>query len=201
MDDRARDRDPEDSRCLRCGAYARQRWFPFVVGYQYKGSGEGAAWWGIGREAAGVAMSFCEACRQPVVWHGQSPIWPLTTSAPPAVEAMPEEARADFDEAREVVDRSPRSAAALLRLSLQKLCRHLGRPGKNIDDDIRALVESGLPDTVRQALRAVRTVGDDAVRPGELDHHDDRETALALFDLVNTVADKMIAEPAAWRRA
>jgi hypothetical protein len=201
MNCRAPDRDAEGFRCPYCGAYARQRWYPFVVGYQYKGSGEGAAWWGIGREAGGVAMSFCEACRQPVVWHGQSPIWPVTTSAPPAAEAMPEEVKADYDEAREVVDRSPRSATALLRLSLQKLSRHLGRPSENIDDDVRALVESGLPDTVHQALRVVRVVGDNAVGPGELDPRDDRETALALFDLVNTVVDKMIAEPAAWRRA
>jgi hypothetical protein len=112
---------------------------------------------------------------------------------------MPDDVRADFEEARQVVDGSPRSAACLLRLSMQKLCRHLGQPGKSIDKDIRALVRSGLPVSVQQALDVVRVVGEKAVRPGELDPRDDRQTALAMFALVNIVVEKMIAEPARWR--
>jgi hypothetical protein len=199
MDEAVADGDSKGFGCPWCGAYTQQRWFPFVVGYENKGSGEAAAWWGIGREAKGFAVSFCEECGQPMVWHEQSPIWPSATSAPPPAKFMPDQVRVDFEEARRVLDRSPRSAAALLRLSLEKLSEHLGRPGTSIDDDLRALVESGLPDTVRQALCAVRAAGNDAVHPGELDARDNRETALALFDLVNVVVDKMIAEPAAWR--
>jgi len=198
MDLSARERDPGGSRCPWCGAVARRRWFPFVVGYEYKGSGEGAAWWGIGREADDIAMSFCDACRQPVVWHGQSQIWPASSSAPPAARHMPAEVRASFDEARAIVDHSPRAAAALLRLSLRALAALLVPPG-GTDDDVRTLVESVLPDTVRPAFRTARVLGDGAVRPGELDPRDDRPTALALFDLVNLVVEKTIAEPAAWR--
>ena len=201
MNHGAPDRDSEGFRCPSCGAHAGQRWYPFVVGYQDKGSSEGAAWWGIGREAGGIALSFCEACRQAVVWHGHSPVWPVTSSAPPASPAMPEEVRADFEEARQVVDRSPRSAAALLRLALQKLSRHLGRPGENISEDLEALMGSGLPDSAQRALRVPGAAGDGPAPPGELDRRDDRETARALFDLVNTVVDRMIAEPAAWRPA
>jgi hypothetical protein len=200
MDHRALDRDSEGFRCPTCGAYATQRWYPFVVGYQDTGSGEGAAWWGIGREAGGIALSFCEACRQPFVWHGHSPVWPVASSAPCAARAMPDEVRADFEEAREVVDRSPRSAAALLRLSLQKLSRHLGQPGKDLEEDLRALMGPALPASAPRALRVLRAAGD-ARRPGELDDRDDRETASALFDLVNTVVDRTIAQPAAWRPA
>jgi hypothetical protein len=198
---RAPDRESDDFRCPFCGAYAGQRWYPFVVGYQEKGSSEGAAWWGIGREAGGIALSFCESCRQAVVWHGQSPVWPVTSSAPSAARAMPAEVRADFEEARQVVDRSPRSAAALLRLALQKLSKHLGRPGENIPDDLEALMGWGLPDSTPRAVRVPGAAGDSRLRPGELDARDDRETARALFDLVNTVVDRMIAEPAAWRPA
>ena len=199
MSSPAPNRDAARFRCPWCGTDAWQRWFPFVVGYPHKGSGRTPAWRGIGREAEGVAVSFCEHCHRPMVWHDRLPIWPATTSAPPPLNEMPEAARADFEEARQVVDRSPQSAAALLRLALQKLCRYLGRPGASIDDDIQDLVTHGLPDWVPPALRVTRTVGSDAVRPGELDARDDRETAFALFALVNTVVDKMIVEPAMWR--
>lgn len=194
-------RDSESFHCPSCGLCAHQRWRPFVVGYEYKGSGGGVAWWGLGQEAEGFAMSFCENCHQPMVWRGDEPIWPATTSAPLPADHMPDDARVDFDEARQVVDRSPQSAASLLRLSMQKLCKHLGQPGKSIDENIGALVKSGLPVTVQQALEVVRVVGDNAVHPGKLDLRDDRKTALAIFDLVNIVVDKMIAEPALWRRS
>ena len=235
MDQAAREQDPGGARCPWCGAVSRRRYFPFVVGYESKGSREAAAWWGIGREAEGLAMSFCQACRKPVLWHEGTQIWPTSTSAPPPAPAMPAEVRASYDEARAIVDGSPRSAAALLRLSLQTLVVLLVRPGGSLPDDVqapaepgphdfrappepgseanmpapagpgldadvRALAESGLPDAARHAFRAARVVGHDAVRPGRLDPRDDRQTALALFDLVNVVVEKMIAEPATWRR-
>jgi hypothetical protein len=185
-------------RCPWCGARAPRRWFPCVVGYEHKGEGEGAAWQGIGREAPGIALSFCGACQQPVIWHEQGVLWPAATSAPACAIDMPADVRADFEEARQIVDRSPRSAAALLRLCLLKLSRHLGRSDTGIGELSRSLVVADLPDAARQALQAVRAEGD-AAAPGELDPRDDRKSALALFDLVNVVVERMISEPAAWR--
>lgn len=193
-------REPRGSfRCPWCGAQAGQRWFPFVVGYEHKGSSGGSALWGIGREAGDLVLSFCDECHQPIVWHEQNPIWPAQTSSPRPAEGMPSDARADFEEARTVIDRSPRSAAALLRLSLKKLFEHAGRPGEAKIGFLRLPAEDALPPAVRQALRGVRAIGDDAVPPGELDPRDDRESALALFDLVNIVAERLITEPARWR--
>jgi hypothetical protein len=108
---------------------------------------------------------------------------------------MPEDVIADFLEARSVFDRSPRSAAALLRLGLQKLLIHLGEAGENINTDIKNLVAKGLPVKVQQALDTVRVIGNNAVHPGHIDLNDRREDALALFGLLNFIVERMITHP------
>jgi hypothetical protein len=108
---------------------------------------------------------------------------------------MPEAVRNDYLEARDIVSKSPRAAAALLRLALQKLMPEIGRKGDNLNDDIGQLVREGLPVQVQQALDVVRVVGNNAVHPGLIDLKDDQITALALFNLVNLIVDFMIAQP------
>ncbi len=83
----------------------------------------------------------------------------------------------------------------MLRLSVQKLCKHLGEAGANINEDIAALVKKGLDVRVRQALDVVRVIGNNAVHPGKIDLRDDRATAERLFGLVNLIAEIMISQP------
>ena len=75
----------------------------------------------------------------------------------PAVD-MHEEVIGDYNEARAIFGSSPRSSAALLRLSLEKLLTNLGEPGKSLNQNIVALVEKGLPTTIQQALDIVRVI-------------------------------------------
>jgi hypothetical protein len=122
-------------------------------------------------------------------------VYPHSSSAPLPNQDMPEVVREDYMEARRVFAISPRSAAALLRLSIQRLMPHLGEKGKNINDDIASLVQSGLSEKVRQALDIVRVIGNNAVHPGQIDLNDEPQTAEALFRLVNLIVEKMISEP------
>jgi hypothetical protein len=122
-------------------------------------------------------------------------LYPAILEAPEASPDMPENVASDYNEARSILPYSPRSSAALLRLALQKLCKHLGKPGKNINDDIKALVKDGLSPRVQQALDAVRVIGNNAVHPGEIDLNDDYELALSLFDLMNFIVQETITRP------
>lgn len=97
-------------------------------------------------------------------------------------------------EAASIYTKSPRGAAALLRLSIQILCKELGEAGENINKDIANLVKKGLPEIVQKSLDSLRVIGNDAVHPGQIDT-DDHKTVEQLFTLTNVIIEYMIALP------
>jgi hypothetical protein len=116
-------------------------------------------------------------------------------SAPPPHEDLPPEVVEDYQEAQGIVAASPRGAAALLRLAIQKLCMHLGEKGKDLNEDIGHLVKKGLPQQIQRSLDIVRVIGNNAVHPGQIDIRDDPETAQRLFELVNLIVEVMVSQP------
>lgn len=109
---------------------------------------------------------------------------------------MPDDVKKDYLEASRIFSRSPRGAAALLRLSLQKLCKHLGEPGENINKDIRSLAEKNMiAPTVIKIADAVRITGNNAVHPGEMSDDDFDYVASKMFSLINFIVKKAISEP------
>ena len=171
--------------CLHCGITAKQRWgFP---SRQVEGLNNGSD--------KSFAIAMCDSCSDYSVWMNEKLAYPLVTTAPEPNEDLPNDIKVDFNEAREIVQFSPRGASALLRLCIQKICKHLGEAGNNINADISSLVEKGLPEKIQQALDIVRVVGNNAVHPGQIDLQDDKETANKMFSLVNLVAEVMISQP------
>ena len=169
-------------------------------------------WWKEAKEAVRMSngahgykdndlhVATCTHCHGRVVWfvndYNSYMLWPFgMANAPLPHEDMPDDVKADYLEARNICKFSPRGAAALLRLAIQKLCKHLGEPGENINADIGALVKKGLPIQIQQALDVVRVTGNNAVHPGELLVDDNPEIVSALFGLANLIIDNRIAEP------
>jgi hypothetical protein len=173
--------------CPFCAAYSAQTWFD-----TWEGQG-GRAF----SQVDNLEISRCAHCGRRSIWRETKMVFPDFGSAPLPNADLPSDIATDYEEARSILSRSPRGAAALLRLAIQKLCGELGEPGKNINEDIASLVRKGLPVQVQQALDAVRVIGNEAVHPGQMEISDSPEIVATLFALVNFIAEKMISEPKA----
>lgn len=179
-------RDQKSFTCPHCGVLARQ--YHYSNPYDLSSTNQHAS-------GEPIATSLCEHCDQFVLWHQNNMVFPNRGNAPIPNPDMPADVKKDYEEAATISSLSPRGAAALLRLSIQKLCKHLGENGKNINDDITSLIKKGLSSKIQQALDIVRVVGNNAVHPGQLDLRDDIDTANNIFGLVNLITEVMITQP------
>src|SRR6266571_5280904 len=179
--------ESEAFNCIHCGAFSAQWWTNYY--HPRPGLRGGAS------KDSDLQICYCEHCSRPSYWYKGRMIVPAEAPVPPAHEDMPDVCRSDYDEARSIVAISPRAAAALLRLAVQKLMVPLGEKGRNINDDIGALVAKGLPVQVQQALDFCRVIGNNAVHPGEIEINDTPEIAHNLFAMLNFIVEDRITRP------
>ena len=78
------------------------------------------------------SASRCYHCDHIMLWRDEKIIDPEHTIAPEPDDNLSKDIQRDYDEAASILQKSPRAAAALLRLCIQKLCKELGEPGKNM---------------------------------------------------------------------
>ena len=123
--------DGDAFNCPHCQAYSNHIW------------GYGCIDRGGHRTQRDIRISSCAHCEKRTMWLEDKMLYPRMSTAPTASIDLPDDIRGDYEEARTIVELSPRGTAALLRLAIQKLCRHLGELGKNINDDIASLVKRG----------------------------------------------------------
>lgn len=169
--------------CILCGVYASQYWNSLY-----------------GKtESFNVDTKFtysrCHHCKDICYWYDGRMIVPSEAPVPPPHVDMPENCIPEYNEARDIVARSPKAAAALLRLCVQRLMVELGEKGKNINDDIGVLVKKGLPVEVQRALDYCRVVGNNGVHPGEIELTDNPQIAHSLFEMLNFIVEDRITRP------
>lgn len=140
-------------------------------------------------------INICTHCNNQTLWYNKQIIYPITPSAPLPHKDMPNDVKEDYLEAREIVDKSPRAAAALLRLAVEKLLPQIGATGKGINEKIGSLVKKGLDEHTQKSLDIVRVIGNQAVHPGQIDLKDDLKTTILLFDLINLIVETKISHP------
>ena len=177
--------------CPHCGVLAEQTWSVNIQCNYQQRQPNGQLMQSIyGLE--NTASAKCKHCNNFSIWINNVMVYPLTGNVEMANPDLPADILKVYNEAKDIVNISPRGSAALLRLALQKLCNDLGEKGKNINDDIASLVKRGLPVQLQEALDSVRVIGNHAVHPGVFDLEDKPETALALFSFINIICDYFI---------
>jgi len=158
----------------------------------FPGKGAGSEWVNV---LNNLFLSHCYNCSKWAIWVNEDLIYPPNKYGSLPNQDLPPDVLAVVDEARSILDISAKGSAALLRLSIQMLCRHLGEVGENLNDDIANLVKKGLNPIVQKSLDVVRVIGNESVHPGVIDLNDNKDTAIRLFDLINIIADQMITQP------
>lgn len=141
--------------CPHCGAYAHQQWTQ--LGYRgYQKTIETLVW-----------RARCARCSETTFWHesGEAMIYPRYSTAPPPSPDMPSRSAEFYHEARNVLDASPRAAAALLRSCIEQLLIDLGYDTGTLDSKIGRLVKDGLPERYQKLFDAVRITGN-GIHPG-----------------------------------
>lgn len=146
----------------------------------------------------------CFTCKKYSFWHSKMTdysmyhemVYPAGQFEFPEPNAdLSDEIKADYLEAGKILRESPRGAAALLRLCVEKLVDSLVPGGGNLNDKIGDLVKNGLDEKIQRALDLTRVIGNEAVHPGLIDIKDDQETTSLLFKTINLIAEKLITLP------
>lgn len=167
-----------DFDCPHCQIHAAQYWTLLI-----RGTKEGA------RDHPDYDISSCNNCHNVAIWYKDEMVYPLSRSSPMPNNDLPQEIKDDYNEARDIVERSPRAACALLRLSIEKICNEQVPGSGDLNAKIAKLVTQGLDSRIQRALDSVRVIGGEAVHPLQMDLKDDIKTAKSLFNLVNVIAD------------
>ena len=136
----------------------------------------------------------CTNCKNYSIWINKKMVFPHLSTAPFPIDEMPETVKELFNEARAILNQSPRGACALLRLAIEYLVKELGEDEKNLNKAIGSLVQKGLPEKMQQALDTIRVIGNNAIHPGQIDVKDNLEIAHSLFKLLNFISEKMIKD-------
>lgn len=200
--------DADAFNCPYCKVYAHQTWLwvgfaPPTTGnsgVNSRGVDEGeyvseGQYRLVGVALDGLNLSRCGRCARLALWLGTRLLLPPNSNAEPAHDDMPLSVLSIYSEAAEIADASPRGAAALLRVALELLTHELGcDPRKGINDKIGELVGQGLSPEVIKALDILRVTGNNAAHTaGTLLLDDDRESATALFQIINYIVEQTIS--------
>ena len=147
-----------------------------------------------------LKISICAKCEFYCIWDTikEKMIRPNKSTAPIPNEDMPEDVKELYEEARQVSPLSPRAAAALLRVSLEKLTAHLWETEWKLNTRIWNLKKQWLPESVIESLDILRITANEWWSHSweiDLTWADNQDTVNKLFFLVNFIVEKTITEP------
>jgi len=174
-----------------CQVYGYQDWQTILFCGQEKGDE-------FSYPGRGYDVSLCPSCQKHAFWYEETLIFPIegALEIPNVNEDMPESAMIDYLEAGTIANKSPRSAAALLRLAIEKICTENRGKKESLNTAIGALFSEGvISRSVKESLDLLRLTGNDAVHVSRIDTDRDVNHVILLFELVNEVVEDLYTRP------
>ena len=137
----------------------------------------------------------CVVCGNYSLYHQGRMIYPFASNVSKPNDDMLDNVKEIYLEARNVLNISPRSACALLRLALEMLMVELDVDGRTLNDKINNYCDKYNSDNrLIKAFHLLRLVGNDAVHSGVLDVDDNEDIARAMFGILNEIVDETITK-------
>ena len=138
------------------------------------------------------AASKCAYCNKWSIWIEESLVYPVQIIVEDPNDDMPDEVKELYIESAQVLPTSPRAAAVLLRFGLQILLGAVGGGGKNINNNIKKIVESGVDRETQRALDILRVFGNSGAHPEEIKLDENPDLVYEMYELMNIVTDRLI---------
>ena len=176
--------EKEEFNCAHCKVFAHQIWSKLGVIDLFK----------VYLPSDLLTVSKCKHCNKWSIWIEESLVYPAQITVEDPNDDMPDEVRKLYRESAQVLSISPRAAAALLRLGLQILLGAVGGDGKNINNDIKKIVELGIEPETQKALDVLRVFGNNGAHPGEIKLDEDTGLVNKMYGLMNYVTDRLITQ-------
>jgi hypothetical protein len=101
-----------------------------------------------------------------------------------------EEASEDFEEAAAILNKSPRGAAALIRICIQNMMPLMKETGKNLDENISSLVRKGLEVEIQQAMDVLQVIRRNPGQEGDVDLRDETAIATRMLESLKEILER-----------
>lgn len=206
--------DQKSFKCPHCGAFSYMKWDNLSL-FIY--DDQGAEHNVLTR----VHQANCASCSKDSIWYNHrevtnwigmngiprpsndselSRLFPINEitnkNIPEYSPDMPENVKVLYKEAALIYELSPRSAAALIRLALEKLCEYLGVKKKNIKESIETLAQQqNIPISIAKAADNIRLIGNANVHVGIICDEVLEDINPAIFTYINLIVDFAITKP------
>ena len=109
----------------------------------------------------------------------------------PLPEGLPPKLIPLYEEAMMIVEASPASSCALLRMLLQMLIQERGLRGRDLHKDINTLVDRGAPVGLLRALDAIGLAEEESRQPGQLNLVNGHKDAQNMVMFLNLFVNQM----------
>lgn len=148
-----------------------------------------------------ITLCTCNNCGNNSLWVSYEDerleqVSPHVFDYPQPHTDLPDNIKDVYNQAGKILNISSGASAALSRVSLELLLKHLGYTKNRLNDNIADVIASNLLSTTTMtSLDVIRHFGNEGAHTGTISLDDDNEVAKYLLESINDIVDDLITKP------